>query len=530
MANYGDIRTNFQIAMNRAINESNIPVWMQNSRAAYYAAHPEINGGRWIKQKTAEIIRAYFGSDNAEEEIAKFLELNGIKSDYYDGLAPANKSGSFDSWELTLNTDVKWFGKTLKSGETWYIINGKKVSSTGVVAVIGDKDTAPKTLGLTDILFTNINNTVEVTKQAVIAKIQNEEYARFMNELVDVVGAYKPSSKYDDILALAKADTDYEIPYDFSKWGDSIDKISIANVAKDFGEVLGGILTFNLLKKVDSGLIFPGKSNEAVVDFKFDNLNISSKAGSNGGKASASGFLRKVKEIQASENWKLSNEESRLEKEFNDIILAKQSEPKNSIYYGGSGSGTYSNTVKLFNLHLDRKSAWHYWISESGMSAHNSNRDSLFQSFIDLRDMNKLHKTLKGYANKIGGFGSMGGRTNAAKFTEKLVNAKNEKAASDVLDSVLKDNKKDSYDAIIGLIMYGCSKQLVDALNNKFGDVLTGMINKAIGAKQLYLKVNIKKDNMKFQMKSMKTGKFKVDELNGVNSWDQRGLAITLKK
>ena len=56
------------------------------------------------------------------------------------------------------------------------------------------------------------------------------------------------------------------------------------------------------------------------------------------------------------------------------------------------------------------------------------------------------------------------------------------------------------------------------------------MINKAIGAKQLYLKVNIKKNNMLFQMKSMKTGKFKIEELNGVNSWDQRGLAITLVK
>ena len=34
---------------------------------------------------------------------------------------------------------------------------------------------------------------------------------------------------------------------------------------------------------------------------------------------------------------------------------------------------------------------------------------------------------------------------------------------------------------------------------------------------------------MNFQMKSMKTGNFKIEELNGVNSWDQRGLAITLK-
>lgn len=529
MSTFGDIRNNFQIAMNRAINESNSPVWVQNSSKAYYDAYPESNGGRFINPKKSEIIRAYFGSEDIEEEIMTFLELHGIKSEYYNGdLTPANKSGSFDSWELTLNTDCQWFGKNLKSGETWYIINAKKVSNSGVIAVIGDKDTAPKTMGLTDILFSNKKNAVDVTKQAVTARIKDVEYANFMNELVEVVSNYKPSKTFDDVLGLAVADNDYEIPYDFSKWGDSIDKISIANIAKDFGEVLGGILTFNLIKNVDSGLIFPAASNEAVVDFKFDNLNISSKAGK-GGKASASGFLRKVKTAQESENWKLSPEEKQLEKGFIDVILAKQSEPKNKLYYSGAGSGTYSNTVKLFNLHLDRNSAWNYWISESGMPANNSNRDDMVKSFIDLRDMGKLHKTLNGYAKKIGGFGSLGGKTAAAKFTASLINAKNENEASNVLDAILKDDNKDSYDAIVGLIMYGCSKQLVDVLNSKFGDTLTGMINKAIGAKQLYLNVNIKKNTIKFQMKSMKTGNFKIEELNGVNSWSQRGLAITLK-
>lgn len=529
MSTVGDIRARFEAAMNRAINENNSPMWVQNSSTAYYNVYPESNGGRFINPKKSEIIRAYFGSENIEEEIIKFLELNGIKSEYYNGnLIPANKSGSFDSWELTLNIDVQWFGKAIKAGETWYVINAKKTSSSGVIAVIGDKDTAPKTLGLTDILFSNKDNVVQLTKEAINARIYDENYATFMRELVDAISNYKPSVLFDDILGLAIVDSSYDIPYDFSKWGDTIDKVSIANISKDFGEVLGGILTFNLIKRVDSGLIFPAASNEAVVDFKFDNLNISSKSGK-GGKASASGFLQKVKDAQESEKWILSPAEDILEKTFINVLLAKQSEPKNSIYYRGSGSGTYSNTVELFNLHLDRNSAWNYWTSESGMSANNSNRDSLVKSFVDLRDMGKLHKTLSGYAKNIGGFGSLGGNTTAAKFTASLINAKNETQASDVLDAILKDKNKNSYDAIIGLIMYGCSKQLVNVLNDKFGDTLTGMINKAVGAKQLYLNTNIKNNNMNFQMKSMKTGKFKIEELNGVNSWDQRGLAITLK-
>lgn len=526
MGSYGDIRTRFEMAL----NEANLPKWKTNSETAYNLFMPKESGGRWIAQGSEELMRAYFGSEDIEENIQKFLELNGIRADYYsDTLIPANKSGSFASWSITLNADCTWFGKPLKAEETWYIINAKKVSNSGVTAVVGDKDTSPKALRLTDTLFTDIKSAVDMTKQSVNYAIKDETYARFMNSLVDSVAAYKPSSKFDDILHMAASDSKYSIDYDFSQWGDSIDSISIKNIQKDFGEVLGGILTFNLLKKVDSGLIFPDASNEAVVDFKFDNLNISSKA-DKGGKASASGYMKKVNEVKDSENWKLSREEKEFDNNFTKILLAKQHEPKNTKYYSGTGSGTFSNTVDLFNIHLKNKGSWGYWASKAKMETKNINRDTMVQSFVDLKESGNLYSTLNGFAKTLGGFGKLGGRTDAAKYTSKLLNSRNEKEAGAVLDEILKINKKDMYDAIVGIVMYGCSKQLVGVLNAKYGKVMTGMINKALSAKQLYLIVNIKKNSILFDMKSMKTSNFKIDELNGVNSWDQRGLAITLVK
>lgn len=527
MGTYGDIRTRFEMAL----NEANLPKWKELSKTAYDLFMPKESGGRWISQNPEELIRAYFGSEDTEENIQKFLELNGVRADYYsDVLVPANKSGSFASWAITIKTDCTWFGKILKSGETWYIINAKKVSNSGVTAVIGDKDTTPSNLRLTDTLFRDIKSAVNVTKEAVKYAIKDENYASFMNSLVDAVASYNPSSKFDDILGLAKSDNDYSIDYDFSQWGEDIDLISIKNIQKDFGEVLGGILTFNLIKKVDSGLIFPGASNEAVVDFKFDNLNISSKA-DKGGKASASGYMKKVNSTKESENWTLSKEEEEFDANFTNILLAKQSEPKNTNYYKGSnGSGTFSNTVNLFNIHLTRNSGWNYWESTARMATKGISRDTVVQSFVDLKEAGNLYSVLKGFAKSVGGFGKLGGRSDAAKYTQRLLEAKNEKAAAEVLDEILKIDKKDTYDAIVGIIMYGCSKQLVDVLNKKYGKVMTGMINKALSAKQLYLIVNIKKNSILFQMKSMKTSNFKIDELNGVNSWDQRGLAITLVK
>lgn len=510
------------------INESTKTAWILKLQTAYYNAYPENAGGRFIKPVLPEIIRAYFGSENVEEEIIKFLEMNGIKSDYYNDLKPSNISGSFQSWEITLNTNVNFFGKLLDAGKPWYIINAKKVSASGEISIIGDKDTTPDSLKLTNILFPTQDSVVMLSKEAVSAKVSNKKYMEFIHSLIDGIKTHNVAKKYDDILELAKSDGVYEILFNFNEWED-IDKISIANIAKDFGEVLGGIFIFNLLNQIDTGLIFPAASNNALIDFKFDNLSISSKAGKKGGAASASGFLNIVKTARALEKWTLSKEESRFEKVFSDIVLAKQTEPRNSIYYGGTGSSTYSNTVKLFNLHLDTNSGWHYWISESGMTANDSNRDMLFKSFLDLREMGILHKTLNTYSKKIGGFGSLGEKTDRAKITKKIMDAKNEAEASEVLDEVLKNGDKNSYDAIIGLILYGSSKELTNFLNNNFGDVLTGLINKAISAKQLYLNTYIKKNKISFEMKSMKTANFKIKELNGIGSWDQRGLAIEME-
>ena len=82
---------------------------------------------------------------------------------------------------------------------------------------------------------------------------------------------------------------------------------------------------------------------------------------------------------------------------------------------------------------------------------------------------------------------------------------------------------------LIGTVLYGSTKELVPLLNKEFAETMSGLINMAFSAKQLYLNMNIKKGSLIFTMKSMKTEDFEIKGLNGVDSWSVKGLGISMK-
>jgi len=533
MRTLGDIRTRFEMAMNEA---SGNPAWRIKSEAAYYSMFPKEGGGRWIMPgKSHEIMRAWFGSSEPEADAQKFLEFNGLKSEYYSNtLTPSNKSGSFDSWSITITTKCEVFGKTFKVGEKWHIVNARKESNTGAVAIIGDKDTTPNKMHMTNILFKTIDHVKSFSKDKIKEVLFDEDYIEFMEELVDVVANFKPSGSdiSKDTLTMATKSTTYKIPHNFSKWDGIIDAISVANIKKDFGEVLGGILMFKIIKEHGVGLLFPEDENEAVVDFVFNNLHVSSKA-DEGGNASASGYLKKINAaISDKTRWKgLSKEEEDFIKNVSAHILDEPKEPKNNTYYTKSkGSGTLSSTAILCNKHLPRTSAWFYWASATGMDIHSLNRDAIVQSFVRLKEQGDAHSTLSTYLKKAGGFTVKRGSSEGAIMTKRLVTSKNEEEIAEVIDDILKSDKASLYNVLVGIIIYTSSNDLVDVLNDKYASTMSGLINKALSAKQLYLKFNITRGYMEFQMKSMEVSDFKIAGLNGADTWMSKGLSIKMIK
>jgi hypothetical protein len=182
----------------------------------------------------------------------------------------------------------------------------------------------------------------------------------------------------------------------------------------------------------------------------------------------------------------------------------------------------YSNKkIASEKIEMEKSKLYNKWII-------NINKINLFESFkksyIDLKDKGQLYKFLREFIN-ITSLSSTGGK--AAKFLLPFINSRNEKQASDALDSII-ENKE--YDLLIGIILYGCSKQLQSAVNDKYSSTITSIINKSLSVKQLYLDAKIGKGLIKFGMRAMENSDFMIGTLNGIDSWSSRAISIYMKK
>jgi hypothetical protein len=499
-------------------NSANMIKWVALQQAAYRSFMPN---GRWIDPGKGEILRADLGSD-PEDTIEKYMTLCGIMSSVYS-ISTGNYSGKFDSYELKFNSDQDFFGKKLSKGEKYGIVNAVETSKSGVIQVIGDKDLTPDKLGLAGD-YAKQAIIIDKAKSAIRSKVTDPIYQEFCLELIDVVSNYSPAfNSVDDVEGVNQ---DFSITHDFSKYIKVIDPKSINTIQKDFGEVLGGIFMFGLIKQTGTGLSFPKESNLELVDFFFNGLAVSSKAG-HGAKASATGYINAINRSMAIAHWVPTAEENEA---ITNVLKPLSTEPKeraNSKYLTRSrSSATFSNTVNLFNIHLrnTKNSAWNLFLSSTGLGSDNINRDDIIQAYIDLKDKGNLYKFLHSFISSTS-LSSTGGK--AGKYLLPLLNAKNEKQASDALDAIIKDQE---YDILIGIIMCGCSKQLQGAVNDKYSSTITSIINKSLSVKQLYLDAKIGKGLIKFGMRAMENSDFVIGTLNGIDSWSSRAISIYMKK
>ena len=513
MGTFGDIRNNFQIALDKAVNEAKLTGWQMEMKKTYSVLKPN---GRWIAPKTGEILRAEIDPNDPEQDIETFLTACRITPGDYS-ISSGKWSGKFDSWNITPNKNLDYFGKTLESGKVYGIVSAIDFTN-GVKQVIGDKDLTPDSLNLAGD-YKTISDIVSRAESAIKNTIIEENYREFCLDLIKAVQLQNVVfNTVDDIEGINQ---EFRINFNFSKYVNLIDAKSVATIQKDFGEVLGGIFMFRLVKDSGSGLSFPKESNLELVDFFFNGLQISSKAGK-GAKASAGGYISAIERSMELGNWQLTPEEDKV---FKDVLNPLKSdatkEPKNTVYLKrSSGSSTFSNAINMFNIH--GCSTWDYWSRATGISTGNVNRDAIIQSFIDLKNSGKLQQTLSDYL-KIAEIGTSSGKN--GKLVNSLIKAKTEEQAAAALDDILKD---EVYDILIGLIVYPGTKELSSLINTKYADTLTSLINKALTVKQLYLDLYIKKDSIAFKMKAMENSDFKVGSLNGIDSWKVKAMSIYL--
>ena len=509
MSTFNDIRVKFQVALNEA---SKLPKWQEEMQKAYNIFKPN---GRWVAPGTGEIARIELNHENPEQDVEDFLAISGVKDSDYT-ISTGNYSGKFDSYAIKFTKPYDFFGKEIKAGETWGIVNAVEFYG-GSVQVIGDKDLTPDSLGLAGD-YTTKGSITNAAGSAIKSKVNNVDYQQFCIDLIEAVQNYSTMfNSVDDVEGINKA---FTIKHDLSKYVSIIDAKSIKTIEKDFGEILGGIFMFNLIKDTGSGLTFPKESNLELVDFFFNGLAVSSKAGK-GAKASASGYINAIERAMSKGNWTPSSEETEVVNNVLVPLSATPSEPANTTFLKKSrSSSTFSNTVNLFNINLGSGSSWDFWTKSTGINPGSVNRDALIQSFIDLKDRGNLNKTLSKFVSMTSLTATKG---KSSYLLAPLVNARNEKESADALQTILDQGQ---YDILIGIVMYACSKELQTVINSKYSKTLTSIINKSLSVKQLYLDMKIKSDSINFHMKAMENSDFAIGTLNGIDSWGMKALTI----
>jgi hypothetical protein len=502
-----------------SINEST-PKWVIAAQTAYSTFNPS---GRWVPPGTGEILRADLG-ELPEDFIERFLSANGIPDSDYE-IDNGDYSGKFFSFELTFNKDHLFFGKDLKAGSSYGVVNAVGTTKEGGKVVIGDKDLIPSKLGLEEIIFETKIQLVTKANESIKSSVTNQDYQNFILDLVSSVETNTKSkfSTKEDLNGIKSEPV--SLDFDYTPYKGKLDPASINNIQKDFGEVLGGIFMMGLVSE-QNPIKFPG-GNEELVDFFYNEIGISSKA-KKGAKASATGYIKAIKRAKAETGGNYTDEERIIVDKILSPIELGYNEPKNTSYFTRSKSSTtFTGVVRLLNEFMlqENGSGWNYFINMTGINTTRGfNRDSIVDAFILLRDQKKLHEFVSGFV-KLTDLSSGGGRD--GKYLMPFYASRNEVQCQNSLKEIL-DNEQ--YDLLVGTILYGCSKQLQTKINSEHSSHLSALINNCLSSKQLYLDMKIKQNKIQFILAAMETSNFEIGTLNGIGSWDTKKISIYMTK
>jgi hypothetical protein len=495
-----------------------------------------VDPGLGSNKVAPEIMRADFilgKIGESEDNLKKFLSSSvKLTEDQYE-LEEVGKgdsgSGSFPGFIIKFKESVDWFGKQLYADTEYTIINAKKIVDFGgeqSAALIGDKQTTPDKLGLTGE-WPSRAIIQEVSKNEIRDRINNQDCKDFMCDLVDAVCKYQGNlDKAADTMKFTKED--FSVKIDLSKYIGKIDSESINNIQKDFGEVLGGIFMFSLVKGFQKGLEFPGESNTELVDFYFDGMSVSSKAGTKGAKSSSSGYKTAIDDHCKKTKYVLNPKEQTV-KDILNIITSEDIEVKNTKYLvKARSSAIFMGSIQLFDKFLSSgHNRWIYFRQTCTDPIGQLNRDAIIDVFVKKRKTGNLHEFLQGFLNaskfKEPDKDSKG---RDAALTKQLITARDEDKAQFVFDIIIKENR---YDILVGLILYYCSVDLREVINKKYIKDLSELINKSIKVNQLYLKIKIKTNSITFTIKPMTSNEFEFGNLNGISTWSTKMIPISMK-
>jgi len=459
-----------------------------------------------------EVLRADFGDNvsgvainNIEAFLLKSTRLK-INKDYnieeimpkqYVDDLKQDLSGQFNGYAITLKNDIKILGKDHLIGDILYITNKYKTGKSGEKSIIMVKQLTPDALGITGKEYHSARPLYSDVQSFINSSAFPERYKEFILKSTELImNDSGNSNTFSDFESYAGSGKQliYNTPHNHF---DGIDLLSINNIQNDFGEILGAFMLFNILKNTGDGLLYPTASNEALVDFYFDEYKVSSKAG---GGATPSGTTAMQLIHNAHIKGDLTFDAN--ETDFYESVV------KHWLYAQSiARSGIYSVIIKLASVHLGPSTGYSLISEESGLDGSTMSHTNLIE-WLDKRLVQEDGlKFLIEFVNRTGS------QIKPKPYLEQYIKRM---SSSDT-------NR-------VGLVFYPIMIEVEQILNQKYVSVLTTLVQKVSNVKQLYMTTRINKNLFEFKTKQFKTSNFKFERQGSVKMPFNKMLGITITK
>jgi len=473
----------------------------------------------YVSPKIFETLRANFGpnDETAENRINTFLQnhakiapdtykIEVVHKGTFDNDVKNYISGEFEAYKAIFikpTTDI--FNNNYNIGESLIITNRMKTSAkTGEIGIIGKKDLTPNKMKLNLNTYSDPIKLLEKVKSYIYTTQYPENYKKFiLNSSEEIIKNKSNMNKFKDFEEYNKVSTPiiYNIPTSLFK---GIDQISINNIQNDYGEVLGALMFFNILKNAGKGLRYPSISNQKLIDFYFDDYKISSK-GKIGGTPSGDTIIKLIND--AYENKEIFFDKNDIDF-YNNVINPWVNPEKLD-----KKSNIYNVVMTLAKLHLgiDKNSGYSYLLSNMNIFNKSPNRDAILL-FMDklVNDNDKFNTFMLKFIRKTKFF--------AVKFN---------------IENYKKDyiQKRDAgNNDRLGLIFYPIVVELVKSLNENYADILTAYTQKATDIKQVYLNVSVKSGLFIFKTQSFTSSSFIFEQKGSINNPFNANIGIKMKQ
>ena len=458
MATVGDFRTRFAQAM--SLYEAKAP---SKEKQVYFDAYRKAVGlGEPRGTKSQELIRAPFGADldgTAEDNIKNMFTSAGKKVSSIEYFAKGQVrqgknlgSNDYASYKIILDDN----------SEVW-VTNATVELEHGGNQEISKKDLTPAKLGVSGIIFKDVNSLIKVIEGNI--KMQSSISNDTQNFLISLAHDVKNNStaRFANMKAY----------FDVGKSGETIklssnhniDVKSLNNIVNDYGEILDGVYLLTVIKDIGSGLEFPSAQNEALSDLWVDGWNVSSKAAKGGGRPGIDAIV-KACSIHANSGLDLSLNQT--ETELYNILLDMDKLRKGNQLPSVEVYIQIANT--LMNSGKMKNSGFEYFLKTSGNSANVLKRSDILSFIMELaKDPDQYNKFFKEFWSKCG---------TAPTKPESPEN-------------IIKQKKGDEF-------YYPFAVEVVNNLNTWYRGDLATVINKLLVVKQMYLTIDLRNDLIKF--------------------------------